>query len=300
MLTTVQQSMITRKLSLAELQGLFLQQLEGLNASPATLKAYQIDLSQFLTFLNQEYGLTGHGHEVGRAELIEYLTWLGSRGNRGVTRARKLATIKAFFRFLVDCGAIDRSPAESLPSPKRERTAQPYLRPDEYPRLLSEAGGNARDFAVLQLLLQTGMRVCELCALSLDDVDLIERVVTLHGKGHKDRRIELEPKAVKALKSYLAVRPHAATEALFLNRYGEPIGERGVRKRVTHYIHAAGISKKASCHALRRTFATEKHRRGVPLRQLQEWLGHERLDTTQRYIYLAKQDSRKVMEATSL
>src|SRR6185312_16091034 len=97
-----------------------LQQLDGINASPATIKAYRIDLMQFLAFLDAEYGLTCAAHQVGRAELIEYLSWLTGRGNRGVTRARKLATLKAFFRFLVDCGAIDRSPAETLPNPKRE------------------------------------------------------------------------------------------------------------------------------------------------------------------------------------
>jgi integrase/recombinase XerC len=106
--------------------------------------------------------------------------------------------------------------------------------------------------------------------------------------------------AACSLKNYLAMRPESNCDALFLNRYGEPIGERGVRKLVAKYVQAAGIGKKVSPHGLRHTFATEKAKRGVSTYQLQEWLGHVRLDTTQIYVHLAKQNAAKEMEKTSL
>jgi integrase/recombinase XerC len=122
----------------------------------------------------------------------------------------------------------------------------------------------------------------------------------LPGKGKVSREIALEKKGIQALKSYLAVRPESLSERLFLNYKGEPISERGVRKLVVKYTKAAGITKKASCHTLRHTFATYKAEKGVSPFQLQQWLGHANLNTTQIYVHLGKQNAKKVMEQTSL
>ena len=141
-----------------------------------------------------------------------------------------------------------------------------FLTPDKYSRLLSLAGSTPQDYAILQVFLQTGIRVSELCSLTLSDVDLTDRTLTIQqGKGMADRTIELEKKGLQALR----------------NKF-------------------AGITKKISPHSLRHTFATYKAERGVSPYQLQQWLGHRNLNTTQIYVHLGKQNSRKVMEFTSL
>ncbi len=151
------------------------------------------------------------------------------------------------------------------------------------------------------MFLQTGIRISELCSLSLSDVDLVDRTLTIRqGKGMADRTIELEKKGLQALRNYLASRLQSLTDALFLNYQAEPISERGVQKLLQKYVKLAGITKKISPHSLRHTFATYKAERGVSPYQLQQWLGHRNLTTTQIYVHLGKQNSRKVMEFTSL
>jgi site-specific recombinase XerD len=149
--------------------------------------------------------------------------------------------------------------------------------------------------------LQTGIRVSELVALTLDDIDVSSRLLHVRaGKGMVARTIELEKKALQALKGYLAVRLTGLYDQLFLNRYGEPISERGVEKLITRYVKAAGIKKKVTCHTLRHTFATYKAQQGISAYRLKEWLGHQSLETTQIYIHLGKQNALREMEATSL
>ncbi|MDO8670503.1 MAG: tyrosine-type recombinase/integrase [Dehalococcoidia bacterium] len=190
-------------------------------------------------------------------------------------------------------------------TPKKERNGRTHLRPDEYNKMLALAGSNPRDHAMLQVFLQTGVRVGELCNLKLDDVDTEGRTIRITaGKGMTTRDIELEKKGIKAIKSWVAVRstnfPNTPYDHLFLNYQGEPISERGVRKIVVRYREQAGITKKASCHSLRHTFATHKAEQGVSPFQLQQWLGHANLNTTQIYVHMARQNAKKIMEATSL
>src|SRR5205814_3902596 len=123
-----------------------------------------------------------------------------------------------------------------------------------------------RDYAILQVFLQTGIRVSELCALRVDDIDLDARMLRVTaGKGMAARQIELEKKATQAVRSYLALRDKEQTldDHLFLNRYGEPIGERGVQKLITRYAKRSGIRRKVTCHSLRHTFGTLKAQKGV-------------------------------------
>jgi integrase len=186
-------------------------------------------------------------------------------------------------------------------TPKKERGVRAFLRPDEYRAMLALAGGNPRDYAILQVFLQTGVRVSELCNLRLDDVDVEGRTLRVtSGKGMVARDIELEHKAILAVRSWRAVRPPSSDDHLFLNRFGEPLGERSVRRVVVKYRGKAGITKRASCHSLRHTFATVKAEKGVSPFQLKEWLGHANLNTTQIYVHMARQNAKKVMEATSL
>ena len=145
------------------------------------------------------------------------------------------------------------------------------------------------------------VRVSELCALRLSDVDLDARRLLIHGKGQKQRTVELERKGISALKFWLKARPQVGDDHLFLNSTLEPLGERGVKKLVMKYRLQAGISRRAGCHALRHSFATAKAEQNVSPYQLQEWLGHAKLDTTMQYVHLAKRpNAQRVMQETSL
>jgi len=278
----------------------FLDALLGKNRSQATLRAYRTDALQFISFLHENnVAITGVG-DVGKMDVLEYLAALARKGLSGVARARKVSAIREYFRFLEGVGVIQKSPTAGIDTPKREKHTRQFLRSDEYTKMLSLAGGNPRDYAILQVFLQTGIRVSELAHLMLADVDLTKPVITVRGKGNAERAIELEKRGVQALKNYLAVRPESLSDILFLNYKGEPISERGIRKLVVKYRKNAGITKRASCHTLRHTFATYKAEKGVSPFQLQQWLGHANLNTTQIYVHLGKQNAKKIMEQTSL
>jgi len=278
----------------------FLDGLAGKNRSAATLRAYRTDVLQFITFLHENnVAITGVA-DVGKVDILEYLAALARKKLTGVARARKVSAIREYFRFLEDMEVIERSPAAGIETPKREKHTRVFLRSDEYTKMLSLAGGNPRDYAILQVFLQTGIRVSELANLTLADVDLTKPAITVRGKGNAERAIELEKRGVQALKNYLAVRPESLSDVLFLNYKGVPISDRGIRKLVVKYRKNAGITKRASCHSLRHTFATYKAEKGVSPFQLQQWLGHANLNTTQIYVHLGKQNAKKIMEQTSL
>lgn len=278
----------------------FLRTLAGANKSQSTITAYRTDLSQFARFLAETNCTVASPADITRADVSEFLGHLADRRLSGVTRARKLAALREWFRYLAGEGFITKNPTIGVETPKKERGSRTALRSDEYSKLLSLAGANPRDYSILQVFLQTGIRVSELCALTRADVDFEQRLLRVVGKGRKTRTIELEKRGIQAIKSYLAVRPESLHDELFLNYQGQPLSERGVRKMVAKYLKASGITKKISPHSLRHTFATYKAERGVSPYVLREWLGHARLDTTQIYVHMARENTKKAMEATSL
>jgi integrase/recombinase XerC len=279
----------------------FLSDLSGKNRSFLSIHCYGIDCHHFLSWIQENDLTVTTPVDITKSYLSEYLSSLSDQALSGRTRARKLTAIKEYFRFLVGQGILPVSPAESISALKRERNGRTYLTTEEYTRLLSLAGSNPRDYAILQVFLQTGIHVSELCSLTLSDVDLADRTLTIcQGKGMADRTIELEKKGSQAVKNYLRSRPQSLSDALLLNYQAEPISERGVQKLLAKYVKLAGITKKISPHSLRHTFATYKAERGVSPYQLQQWLGHRNLNITQIYVHLGKQNSRKVMEFTSL
>ncbi|MBK9944896.1 MAG: tyrosine-type recombinase/integrase [Kouleothrix sp.] len=282
----------------------FLRCLEGKNRSEATRHAYETDLLQFYLWLKDNNSYASSPEKITKTDVTEFLTACARRGLSGVSRARKLAAIREYYRYLVDHEVIVKSPTAGVATPKREQNIRKHLAPYEYHSMLVAAAGSPRDYAILQVFLQTGLRVSELCALRFSDLEMSAKPYPLlHvrlGKGMRARTIALEKKVAQALKNYLAQRPDSLNDAVFLNYYGEPIGERGVRKIVAKYVQASGITKRISPHSLRHTFATQKAEKGVSTYQLQEWLGHANLNTTQVYVHLAKQSGGKVMEQTSL
>jgi integrase/recombinase XerC len=279
----------------------FLNTLSGKNRSAATIRAYATDIAQFIAFLHANNVSILIPADVQKIDVMEYLSALAKRELTGIARARKMSAIREYFRFLEGLGLITKSPTIGIETPKREKNGRQVLRQDEYTKMLSLAGANPRDYAILQVFLQTGIRVSELANLKIEDIDFIKPAITVRGKGSVEREIALEKKGVHALKSYLIVRGvDANSDRVFLNYQGEPISERGIRKLVVKYRKEAGITKKASCHTLRHTFATYKAEKGVSAYQLQQWLGHANLNTTQIYVHLGKQNAKKIMQDTNL
>src|SRR5687767_9058675 len=159
----------TPPITLDKALALFLDSLSGKNRSRATIRAYQTDLLQFMTFLHETDVLIAAPKDVQKVDVLEYFSHLAKKALTGVARARKLSAIREYFRFLEGLGLIAKSPTTGVETPKRERNTRQFLRSDEYTRMLSLAGANPRDYAILQVFLQTGIRVSELAHLRMND-----------------------------------------------------------------------------------------------------------------------------------
>ncbi len=283
-------------------QGLkeFIDSLSGKNRSVGTIRAYKADLEQFINWLHLKDISIEFSGDVRKSDIIEYLNYLSQKALTGMSRARKLSAIREYFKYLDGLEYIVKSPTIGIETPKREKNTRTFLYMEEYNMMLSLAGSKPRDFAIIQVFLQTGIRVSELANLKIDDIDLQNYNLKVTGKGMVQRNIELEPKGVQAIKSWLNVRPQSYSDNLFLNYQGEPLSERGIRKIVTKYRKLSGITKKASCHSLRHTFGTYKVENGAPILQVQKWLGHANLNTTQIYVHMVRQNAKKIMKNTSL
>lgn len=271
--------------------------LTARNLAPLTRVNYASDLKQLQRYLVEDLGLETIDQVQPRA-LQGFLVTLDRRGLRGSSRRRKVATIRTFFRFLVQQGLLSASPAEELLPPEREREERRVLSEPEYKRLMAAVQHEVRDGAILELLLQTGIRQSECAAITLGDLQLPARVsrdagnvgsLRVHGKGRKERIVTLNYKACRALKAYLAVRPKIDDEdALFLTKFEKPLGTRSIRNIVAKYLAEAAIPG-ASTHALRHTFATHHVRKGTKLDVVRQALGHESLATTSVYVGLARE-----------
>jgi integrase/recombinase XerC len=283
------------------------------DASGHTLRNYRVDLTQFLAYL-QERG--GRG-TIPRPDAVDHLAIRGFLARlHGATLAkasvaRKLATLRSFFRFLCRQGHLTANPAKLVQGPRLPMRTTPHLSVDEVFQLLaapasaapasspqgrSEGEGlRVRDQAILELLYASGLRIGELVALNLADVDLPEGFARVRGKGRKERIVPIGRKAREALCPYLDVRSqfHARAvkgprdpEALFLNRRGGRITARSVSRNVLTHLMGSGLGKKITPHGLRHSFATHLLDAGADLRAIQELLGHARLSTTQRYTHV--------------
>jgi integrase/recombinase XerD len=277
----------------------YLNSLTGRNLSGHTAAAYRTDLLQFLSFLTENDISVTSPEKITRTHILDYLSYLAELSRSGVTRVRKLAAIREYLKFLVAEGTLTHSPAENIIRPKQERKQRVFLRVDEYMRLLNAALGNSRDYAILQLFLQTGIRVSELVGLSLNDIDLDKSIMLINGKGNKQRTIYLEKKATQAIRAYLSNRPRSLDQHVFLNYQGTHLSVRGVMDIVEKYRQLAGISKKFSCHSLRHTCATHKAVKGYTPPDLQDLLGHKKPETSLIYVHMAR-DARELMQNTSL
>lgn len=280
---------------------LFQRALTGSNYAPNTIAAYVEDVRQFLAFVSTIRIDWDDSRQFTRADVVEFLEWLAGQHATGVTRVRKLAAIRRFLGLLRDNRIIPANPAQTVKAPIREQRDPAVLYKNEYKALLYEASAEPRDHAIIQLFLQTGVRVGELVGLTRADLDFENRVLTVRqGKGRRDRTIPLEEQSLKALKVYLHDRDIEREAPLFLAKNGTSLDVRTVRYLVHKYLLRAGVRKKASVHTLRHTFGTHKVDRGMTLPALQELLGHKKMETTYKYVHLAKTSLRQQQEMTAL
>jgi site-specific recombinase XerD len=274
--------------------------IRELDKSPLTIQAYRADIQQFIIWLSENDMTVTRVHHVTRSHVNEYLRYLANQGRTGTTRARKLVSLHVFFTYLVKEGVLPHSPASTVKRPRRERKPKHMLRPDEFRRIVAAARGNPRDYALLQLLIQTGIRVSRLIAICVPELDLEHKTLRIHVKGSKECIIPLEKKAVRALQSYLAVRPKTADQHLFLNYQGEGLSIGGVRKMVEKYLKRVGITKKINCHGLYCTCATNRAAFVMNAFYLRTPLDHKRARTSKKSMPFGTEELRKLMEFTSL
>ncbi|MBN1947314.1 MAG: tyrosine recombinase XerC [Bradymonadales bacterium] len=264
-------------------------------ASSETLRAYASDLSQF------DGWLESNAPELTSAQIQPHhlRRFLATRleHNGPSTLARKVATLRSFFRFLVRRGAQPTDPAQLISAPKVPRALRSFLSVDEAFHLLDQELGDsplrARDLAMWELLYGTGLRVSELVGLDLDRCDLEEGWVRVTGKGGKQREVPLTDASILALRRYLVRRPelrgpHGQDDrALFVNDRGGRLTARSVRRLLRQAQITAGMDPKVSPHGLRHSFATHLLDAGADLRAIQEMLGHSSLSTTQKYTHVS-------------
>ena len=272
--------------------------------SPNTLAAYRSDLSQLVEYLKtNHFNGNGSGWELVDEDIMsQYLLHLHALEYSDTTRARKVASSKSLFGFLLDEGVVSRDPTENISSPRIGRSLPDTLSAEEVEDLLSSAAENdtmdsVRDHAMFELLYASGLRVTELVSLNLGDVDLEQGSVRCLGKGGKERIIPVHQSAVSVLRRYIAeARPSLvkkdSEQSLFLNRRGQRLSRQGFWLILKARAKRAGITKKITPHTLRHSFATHLLQGGAPLRHVQELLGHSSITTTQVYTHLTSEHVR--------
>ena len=300
-----------------------------LNKSPNTIKEYNYDLNNFLKFILVHFKMTDkkdfkeidiHDMSVSTVEKITledihaYLFYLKNNFNsKAATRARKVASIRVFFNYLCNkSGMIDKNPAQNLETPKQDKRIPKYLSLDDSKKLL-EAATNVddrnkeRDFAIITLFLNCGMRLSELVGINFKDINFNDCKLSVIGKGNKERTIYLNKACMNAINSYIAVRPRDGVksdsrDALFLSERKERISNRTVQYIVKQELQRAGLdTNKYSVHKLRHTAATLMYQYGnVDIRALQELLGHESISTTEIYTHVDNSQVRNAVESNPL
>jgi len=261
------------------------------NASPHTVRAYGEDLEQFARHVRSELGREGRPKDVDHLLIRAFLARLHRQGLKSVSAARKLATLRTFFRYLCREGVLDRNPARSLLSPRLEKRVPTYLDERDVSLLVEMPGEGlaaARGRAILELLYATGIRCSELVGLDVAEVDRASQMIRVLGKGRKERIVPFGGRAGDAIDAYLSLRSQARprTDALFVNAQGRRLSDRSVRLLVRQRTQAVALARRVSPHTLRHSFATHLLERGADLRAIQELLGHASLSTTQRYTHV--------------
>ena len=262
---------------------------EERHASQNTICSYLRDVTQFSAYLREHQSCTLR--QAGGEMIQDYMSWMRGRGKSAASVTRFLASVKSFYNFLLSAGAVKANPAKSISADRAERKYPEILTSKEVELFLEQPDCSDlkgyRDRAMLELLYATGIRVSELIALDVDDLNLSAGVLRCASKG-KERVIPLYQTAVRALSEYLhRVRPQLVESpsetALFVNMSGDRMSRQGFWKLIKYYQEKAGIEKDITPHTLRHSFAAHLLENGADLRSIQEMMGHADISSTQIY-----------------
>ena len=301
------------------------------NKSPNTIKEYNYDLATFLKIIKIQFKLTEEKKlenityndisldtisKIKLDDIHSYLAYLTTNfKSKAATRARKIASLRAFFNYLCLKNLIEINPTQNLETPKLDKRLPKYLSLEQSKKLLDvsyseDNRNNERDYAITTLFLNCGMRLAELVGINLKDIDFEECKLNVIGKGNKERTIYLNKACIKSLKEYIAVMPKEgikkdnknSDKALFLSERRQRISRRTVQEIIYKELKKAGIdTDKYSVHKLRHTAATLMYQYGgVDIRALQELLGHESISTTEIYTHVSNNQVRAAVESNPL
>jgi len=300
--------------------------------SPYTARCYGADLRQFVEYLCEERGADlDAGAEqgafdardkggqatpgtvtaticAGDADVIRaFLASLGDQNYSAATMARKIATLRSFYKWADRRGLADRNPMTLIRTPRQSKRLPKAISIEQVERLLSAPSEadtlGRRDRAMLETLYSTGIRVSELVGLDAADLDVAGEALKVKGKGKKERLVPLGSHALLAIRTYIdmiAADPrfrdnwNAETSPLFINKHGSRLSSRSVRRKLDKYLREVGLDPSISPHTLRHSFATHLLENGADLRSVQELLGHQSLSTTQVYTHLSGKRARDV------
>lgn len=237
-----------------------------------------------------------------------YMACLTNKQQSKSTIARKLATLRSFYKFLVKRNIVKANPVTLIRTPKQERKLPKFLEYEEVKRLLETPPVNtwlgSRDRAIMETLYSTGVRVSELVALNLEDVDFLSEIIHVRGKGKKERIVPIGSAALQSIQRYMEYRNKRAqssegfdSKVLFVNKHGKRLSTRSVRRKMDKYLMMAGLDPSISPHTLRHSFATHMLNNGADLRSVQELLGHQSLSTTQVYTHLTTKKLKEVYDS---
>ena len=312
----------------------FLQyQLAYKNKSPESVNQYNSDLTMFLRYMKYHFGLTKEKEfnqiqikdftleqlsKIKQEDIHSFISYLSINRRCGpATCARKISTIRIFFKYLTITSKILKdNPAQNLETPKLNKRLPKYLTLEDSRKLLDntfedeENKNKERDFAIITLFLNCGLRLSELVGINIADIKFDDQKMTVIGKGNKERSIYLNKACIDAINSYLAVRPKEGVKkdsknsdkALFLSSYRQRISKRTVENIVSKELQKAGLdTTKYSTHKLRHTAATLMYKYGnVDIRALQELLGHQSISTTEIYTHVDNEQVRTAVESNPL
>lgn len=300
-----------------------------LNKSQNTVKEYNYDLNTFLKFIMYHFKMTNEENlkeinirnmtidtisKIKLDDIHAFLFYLTNNyQSKAATRARKISSIRVFFNYMCNKkGLIEKNPAQNLETPKQDKRIPKYLTLDDSKKLLEavkdiDDRNNERDYAIITLFLNCGMRLSELVGINFKDINFNDQKLNVIGKGNKERTIYLNSACMDAINKYITVRPrdnvqYDSKDALFLSERRERISNRTVQYIVKKELKKAGLdTNKYSVHKLRHTAATLMYKYGnVDIRALQELLGHESISTTEIYTHVDNVQIRNAVESNPL
>ncbi len=287
------------------------------NFSEHTIRGYAADLTQFCRLLLAANGDEPTDDDIDAERLKSlilsatptdvrgYLAAMRNDGLSNASIARKLSSLRSFYKYLIRTGRLDASPVSAVRTPRQRRRLPTCLDPEQVAALLETPDTStplgARDRAMLETIYSSGLRVSEMVSLNIEDLDEFAQALRIRGKGRKERIVPLGTKAMEAIEHYLRMRnaddgDEPTRGALFVNRRGRRINQRSVRRMLDKHLKQAGLDPGVSPHALRHSFATHMLNAGADLRSVQEMLGHASLSTTQVYTHLTSRRLKEVYD----